>query len=142
MIDASGHPLRENFYKTFRASRAIREPVATERWTVLTPMAKSHQPLELLFPRPLDWAQLWHAITVASERDQLIDGQIAINRGEKRWSFTPKSAWNSGAHYIRVASSLEDVCGNNLSGAFDRPLRTFGDLANAAPSRSIAFHVS
>jgi hypothetical protein len=139
MLDSSGRPLRQSFYKSFRVTEAIREPVAVEQWKFLPPAPKSRQPLELVFPRPLDWALLGHVITIASEDGQTIDGRIAIGQGERRWSFTPKSPWTSGSYCIRVASSLEDLCGNNLLGAFDRPLRSARDLASEAVSGSIVF---
>ena len=139
MLDSSGRPLRQSFYKSFHVTEAVREPVAVEQWKFLPPAPKSRQPLELVFPRPLDWALLGHVITIASEDGQTIDGRIAIGQGERRWSFTPKSPWTSGSYCIRVASSLEDLCGNNLLGAFDRPLRSARDLASEAVSGSIVF---
>jgi hypothetical protein len=38
-------------------------------------------------------------------------------------SFTPTSPWIPGIYHIRVGSSLEDVCGNSISGAFERSFR-------------------
>jgi hypothetical protein len=139
MVDSSGRPLRESFYKSFHVTEAVREPIAVEKWKVRPPPTKSRQPLELMFPKPLDWALLGHAITIASEDGQPKDGRIAIDQGERRWSFTPRSRWTSGSYRIRVASSLEDVCGNSLLEAFDRPLRSARDLAAEAASGSIAF---
>jgi hypothetical protein len=141
MVDLSGRPLRESFCKSFRVVEAERQPVAVEAWKILRPATGSHQPLALMFPKPLDWALLWHAITIAAESGRPIDGGIAIDQGERRWSLTPTSPWTAGLYHVRVASSLEDVCGNNLLGAFDRPLRSPGDLAHEAVNRSIPFRL-
>jgi hypothetical protein len=124
MVDFSGRPIDEGFCKPFHVTRAVRQPIALEHWKIQRPAVKSRQALELVFPAPVDWAQLWHAITIVSQGGERIDGRVAIDQDERRWSFTPKSPWSSGSYHVRVASGLEDVCGNSLSGAFDRPLRS------------------
>ena len=43
------------------------------------------------------------------------DGRIAIDQGERRWSFTPTSPWAAGSYPVWIASSLEDVCGNSFA---------------------------
>jgi hypothetical protein len=141
MIDLSGRPLSEGFGKPFQVTKAVREPIALAQWEILRPRAMSRQPLELTFPVPLDWAQLWHAITVVSEGGRLMEGRIAIEHGERRWSLTPKSPWKSGSYDVRIASDLEDVCGNTPLEAFDRPLRSASDLRSQVGSRSIPFDV-
>jgi hypothetical protein len=141
MVDSSGRPLRESFYKSFHVTEAVREPIAVEQWKILPPATGGRKPVEITFPSPLDWALLAQSITVASEDNQPIDGRVGIDRAERRWRFTPKSRWISGCYRIRVAPSLEDVCGNSLLGAFDRPLRSAGDSARsiAEPRNSISF---
>jgi hypothetical protein len=141
MVDLSGRTLPESFHKPFHVTEAVREPIKVEQWKIRPPTTQSRQSLELVFPKPLDWALLGHTITIAAEGGQPIDGRISIDRGETRWRFIPKSPWTAGSYYVRVASDLEDVCGNNLLGAFDRPLRSARDLACEVRSRSIAFHL-
>jgi hypothetical protein len=139
MTDLSGNRLPETVYKRFRVTDAVREPIAVERWTIMPPMTNSRQPLVLMFPRPLDWALLLHTITIASTCEQSIDGKIEIDQYERRWSFRPASPWAAGPYSVRVASSLEDVCGNSVTAAFDRPVRSGSDLAYEVASRSIPF---
>jgi hypothetical protein len=109
-----GLVLGKSFYKSFHLTEAVREPIAVEQWKLLPPATKSNQPLVLMFPKPLDWALLWRTITIASEGGQPMDGRIAIDQGERRWSFTPTSPWTAGSYSVRIASILEDVCGNSL----------------------------
>jgi hypothetical protein len=142
MVDLSGRPLRESFYKAFRVTEAVRERIAVEQWRIGPPATNTQKPLALMFPEPLDWALLWHTITVASEGGQPMDGRIAIDQGERRWSFTPTSPWTAGAYCVRIASSLEDVCGNTLLEAFDRPLRSASDLVNELANWSMHFHLA
>jgi hypothetical protein len=141
MTDVSGGQLAKTVYKRFRVTDAVREPIAVAQWKFVPPLANSRQPLVLMFPRPLDWAMLSHAITVDSISGRSIDGAIEIDQNETRWSFTPTSTWAAGDYQIRIASSLEDICGNSVTAAFDRPLRSGSDLAYEAGSRSIPFHV-
>lgn len=142
IVDLFGRPLRESFYKRFRVTEAVREPIAVEQWKIVPPETNSRQPLVLLFPKPLDWALLWHTITIVAEDGQPMHGRIAINEDERRWSFAPRSPWAAGSYHVRIASSLEDTCGNSLLGAFDRPLRKGSDLAIEVANCSIPFHLA
>jgi hypothetical protein len=141
MVDVSGRALGERFYKSFRVTEVVREPIAIEQWKLQRPAAMSDQPLVLMFPRPLDWALLWHTIAIAEEGGRTIEGRIAIDEAERRWSFTPTSPWSPGSYYVRIAPTLEDVCGNSVLEAFDRPLRSASDLTSEAANRFIPFHV-
>jgi hypothetical protein len=141
MVDVSGHPLRKGFCKRFRVTEAVRERISVERWKIVPPATKSRQPLALILPKPLDWALLLRSITIASEGGRLVNGRIEIDQGERRWSFAPILPWTAGAYSVRVASSLEDVCGNSLLGPFDRPLRAASDLVYVPGHRSMPFHV-
>jgi hypothetical protein len=141
MTGLSGDQLPETVYKRFRVTDAVREPIAVEQWKIVPPAPNSRQPLVLLFPRPLDRALLSHTITIVSKGEQSIDGQIVIDQQETRWSFTPTSPWAAGPYRIRVSSSLEDVCGNSVRAAFDRPLRSGSDLAYEVANHSISFQL-
>jgi hypothetical protein len=141
MVDMSGRPIREGFYKRFHVTEPVRERIVVEQWKIVPPGTKGCEPLVLMFPKPLDWALLHRTITIASEAGQQIEGRVAIDQDETRWSFTPISPWAAGSYCVRIASSLEDVCGNSLLEAFDRPLRAASDLVNEAAQRSIPFHL-
>jgi hypothetical protein len=122
MVDGHGQPLDNSFRKHFLASDPIREPIATENWKVLAPATGSSEALVLTFPNPLDWALLLRTIKIRSQDGVRINGQIVIDQNERRWNFTPTYPWIPGAYYIRAGSDLEDVCGNDIAGPFDRPL--------------------
>jgi hypothetical protein len=141
MIDLDGGPLRQSFRKSFTVCEAIREPVAIDKWKISPPAADSPWPLELTFPTPLDWAQLWQGITVASEGSERISGRVDISQGETRWRFTPDAPWRSGSHSVRVSPGLEDACGNTPYGAFDGPFRSVNDMALESVVRSIPFDI-
>ena len=142
MTDKFGSRLPETVYKRFRVTDAVREPIAVEQWEIAPPPVNSRQPLVITFPRALDWALLSQEIGVSSACEQSMDGQVAIDRRERRWTFTPTSPWAAGSYRVRVASTLEDVCGNCVVAAFDRPLRSGSDLACTVVSRSLPFLVA
>jgi hypothetical protein len=122
MVDGHGQPLGTSFRKHFQVSDPIREQIATENWKVLAPATGSREALALTFPYHLDWALLLRTITIRSQDGVAINGQIVIDQSERRWIFTPNSPWIPGAYHICVGSDLEDVCGNDIAGPFDRPL--------------------
>jgi hypothetical protein len=142
MVDLSDRQLNQTFFKHFRVTGAVRRRIAVEHWKIVLPVTRSRQPLVFMFARPLDWALLSHKIAITSAGEQSIDGQITIDQCEKRWSFTPTSPWVAGLYRVRVASSLEDVCGNSVVAAFDRPLRTDNDLSYETTISSIAFDLA
>jgi hypothetical protein len=141
MIDLHGRPLGECFRKDFRAGNPVREQLAVNSWKLLPPATGSREPLMLEFEASLDWAQLFWMITVSTTDGVSINGEVIVDRCETRWCFTPNSPWAVGKYRIRVRSGLEDVCGNNLSGAFDRPLRRDPNRGRGENDISLAFHL-
>ena len=141
MSDFSGRPLRKTFHKRFSVTAAVREPIAVAQWRIAPPAANSRHPLVLTFPRPLDRALISHSIGIAQKGMSAMDGRIVTDRCETRWSFTPTSPWAVGSYEIRVASTLEDVCGNGVIAAFDRPLRSCSNLADEVGKPRIEFEV-
>jgi hypothetical protein len=141
MIDLCGRPLRESFRKRFVVSDAVREAISPEHWKILPPATGGRQPLALRFKNPLDWGLLLRTITVESADGLRIDGQVLVDQCESRWSLTPNSPWTAGVYRIRVASGLEDVCGNTMTGAFDRPLRKDANL-EATTNNSLTFQLT
>ena len=124
MIDLNGRPLRELFRKRFLVGDPVRERISVGSWELLPPATGSRQALVLLFRSPLDWGLLRQEITVRSAPGSVIAGQVEVDQCEKRWSFTPTSPWLVGVYHICAGPGLEDVCGNTITGAFDRPIRT------------------
>jgi hypothetical protein len=141
MIDLYGRPLRERFRKHFLVGKAVREPISVEHWTILLPVTGSRQALVLMFTNPLDRALLLQTITIGSADGSVIGGQVVVDQCERRWSFTPSSPWLEGEYHIRVECSLEDVCGNSITGAFDRPLRKGANLVADRNGSSLTFQL-
>ena len=141
MTDLYGRPLREPFRKRFVVGDPVREHISVESWKMLPPVTGGRQALVLMFASPLDWSLLFHTITIGSADGSVIDGQVVVDQCERRWSFTPTSPWIAGMYHIRVGSSLEDVCGNSITGAFDRPLRRDPHLVTGMNGTSLSFQL-
>lgn len=139
MIDRQGNPLRDGFMKSFSVSDPVREPIAIEQWKIGPPAMDSRESLEITFPRPLDWAHLWREVTVVSGTRQTIGGRIDIDPGETRWRFTPYAPWRRGTYSVRVATSLEDICGNTPDRPFDTALRGNSAIGLETAVSSISF---
>ena len=141
VTDLYGRRLRDAFRKDFFVGNPVREHIAVESWEILLPVTGSREALVFTFPSPLDWALLLKAITIELIDGLVIDGEVAVDQCERRWSFTPRSAWIAGAYRICVAAGLEDVCGNSITGAFDRPLRKGPNLVTEISGSSFIFQL-
>ena len=139
--DLYGRPLRERFRKHFVVGDSVRKPIPVKDWKILTPVTGGRHALVLMFKSPLDWALLQQTITIESADGLVIEGRVVVGQHERRWSFTPTSPWISGVYHIRVGSSLEDVCGNSITGAFDRPLRKDPSLVAEINGPSLSFRL-
>jgi hypothetical protein len=49
--------------------------------------------------------------------------------------------WAAGSYYVRVESSLEDICGNRVIAPFDRPMRPYSDFVDGMANRAIRFSI-
>jgi hypothetical protein len=119
MIDAIGNPLRGSFAKSFRVVAAIRTAIDPRQWMVSLPVSGTRRPLELTFPAPLDQALLSREVRLVGADQKPVAGDIAIDRHETRWAFTPASPWQPGSYHVEIGPSLEDVSGNTIWAPFD-----------------------
>lgn len=113
-LDARGIPLQEGFIKSFRGGPADRTRIDPKRWRLITPHARTVDPLSVDFPEPLDYALLQHALTIRG-----MFGTVSIDRGETRWQFRPDKPWKAGTYELTVDLRLEDLAGNRIDRAFD-----------------------
>jgi hypothetical protein len=141
MIDRYGRPLGECFRKHFLVGDPARQQVAVESWKILPPATGSREALVVTFPHSLDWVLLLRTITIRLANGSVIHGQIVVHQCERRWSFVPSSPWVPGIYHILVEPSLEDVCGNSITGAFDRPLRRDPNLVTETKGASLSFEL-
>lgn len=118
-LDQQGHPLAAEFRKPFSVGPVIDERIDPQQWKINAPHVGTTEPLVVRFPRPLDRALLERTLSVVDRQGRPIAGRIAIADAERRWEFTPDSAWTGLGQQLVVDTVLEDTAGNNIARAFE-----------------------
>jgi hypothetical protein len=139
--DAAGAPMAAEFRKDFRAVESDRTSPDPSKWRIATPAARSRAPLSVEFPEPLDHSLLERLVTVEDAAGRAVPGEIAIDREETRWRFTPDAAWAAGEYRLVVGEWLEDLAGNRPDKVFDVDLWEKVDPKVRQEYRRIGFRV-
>ncbi len=139
--DGSGRPLAEGFSKAFSVGAADRASPDTDKWVVHAPAAGSRDPLEIVFPEPMDRALLDRLITVLTEGGERVEGRIEVTDHETVWRLTTDRPWDAGSYVIDVNADLEDLAGNNLAHLFDVDLSRDVRLSEAEAQQRLPFEV-
>jgi hypothetical protein len=116
--DAQGQPLKAAFSREFLVRAPDERPLDTATWRIDPPAAGSSSPLTVTFPEPLDHGLLLRALGVARD-GTTVEGEVKIEAGETRWTFTPRDPWQAGEHQLVALSFLEDLAGNRIGRAFE-----------------------
>jgi hypothetical protein len=116
--DAEGRPLAAGYRKEFRGGPPVRVPPTPKQWTVTPPRAGTSAPLVVEFGRSMNYPLLQRMLQVAGPGGR-IAGDIAVDRNETAWRFTPRTPWAAGAYQLTVDADLEDVSGNKIDQPFD-----------------------
>ncbi|WP_254053339.1 Ig-like domain-containing protein [Singulisphaera sp. GP187] len=117
--DATGHPLRESYRKSFKTGPADETQPDPKNWIVKPPAARTSDPLSLEFPESLDRAMLNRTLSVLDPEKQEIPGRVELNALATRWSFHPDRAWTPGRYQVVVDTTLEDLAGNSIARPFE-----------------------
>lgn len=116
--DATGRPLAAEVRKRFDVGSPDETPPDAVKWKLAAPPAGGREPLVVEFPEPLDHALLGRLLRV-ERGGEPVSGEIAIDRLEMRWRFTPRDAWRAGGYNLVVGKELEDLAGNSLARPFE-----------------------
>jgi hypothetical protein len=117
--DARNAPLKHGHRKQFTVGPPDRTPLDPKTWKLSAPPPATSAPVVLEFPEPIDSALLHRFIDVVDSRGNLVEGTVAVDRDETRWSFTPSAAWRDGAYKLEILTTLEDLAGNKIGLPFD-----------------------
>ncbi len=117
--DANGALLKESFRKTFQVTPPDRSPIDIAAWRIQSPKADTRAPLNVSFSKPMDHALAQRVIRVADNSNRLVEGTIALEDHERRWTFIPNQSWRAGSHTLLVEKTIEDLAGNNIGKAFE-----------------------
>jgi hypothetical protein len=116
--DEHGLPLKEDFTRTFRVGVPEEQPLDPALWRIQPPAAGTRAGVIVTFPKPLDHGLLMRALGVTLN-GQPVDGDITIEHGETRWTFTPADSWRAGPYRLLALDILEDPAGNQIGRAFE-----------------------
>ena len=141
--DATGQPLREKFEKVFRIGPADRSPPDPKRWRIESPKAGTRDRLVVTFDEPMDQALALRMIGViaATEGKVSIRGEPTLEKNEREWSFVPSEPWPRGRFLLSVATTIEDLAGNNIGKTFDVDLASGAQRRVASDSVRVTFEV-
>ena len=117
--DAAGQPLVGPFRREFRVGPPRERALAPDTWQLDLPAHDTRDPLLVRFPVSLDYGLLQRALHVADAGGRPLAGDIRVEQGETRWTFTPRAPWRPGEHRLVAAPTLEDVAGNRIGRAFE-----------------------
>jgi hypothetical protein len=117
--DGTGNPLKAAFRKSFRVGPPDRDPPDPAEWKIQPPRSSTRAPLLIVFPEPMDHALAQRMIRVMDASGGLLAGDTALMDQERRWSFTPATAWSPGAYRVSVQTTIEDLAGNNIGKPFE-----------------------
>jgi hypothetical protein len=139
--DANSVPLKAAFTKEFSVGPDDRVPLDPKNWRVTAPAPGSSAAVSIDFPETLDHALLSRILSVKDAAGNVVDGTVAVERGETRWSFTPRTAWRAGAYEISVPGILEDLAGNKVYTPFDVDTQAMPNAPGPSNTYTVPFRV-
>lgn len=140
-LDAEGRTLRAGFEKKFRIGPADRTAPDPARWKFAPPAAGTRAPLIIHFDEPMDHALASRMLRVAAADGAKVDGEMGLDEHETRWRFLPDKPWRAGGHQLIVATTIEDLAGNNIGKTFDVDLFENVSRRIETPTVEVAFVV-
>ena len=117
-LDGQARALKQEFQRLFTAGPAVERPLSPSHWKIDSPRVGTMHPVVVTFPHALDHGLLQRALAVRLGSDE-VRGDIAIEREETRWTFTPSRPWQAGDYTLQVFTFLEDPAGNRIGRAFE-----------------------
>ena len=117
--DAAGQPLAGPFRREYRVGPPRERALDPDAWQLDLPARGTRDPLAVRFPVPLDYGLLQRALHVADGGGRPLAGEIRVDQGETRWSFTPRAPWRPGEYRLVAEATLEDAAGNRIGRPFE-----------------------
>jgi hypothetical protein len=142
--DGRGEPLKSSFRHVFTAGQEETRAIDPRKWEIDPPRAGTRDALVVRFPWPLDRALLRSAIGVArggSVPFVRLTGDIEVDDTDRRWRFTPRTAWTAGTYDLVALSILEDPSGNAVGRPFEVDMEKKGSTPTVEDAR-IPFRIN
>ena len=117
--DAAGQPLAAPFRREYRVGPPRERALDPDAWRLDLPARGTRDSLAVRFPVPLDYGLLQRALHVADGGGRPLAGELRVDQGETRWTFTPRAPWRPGEYRLVAAATLEDAAGNRIGRPFE-----------------------
>ena len=117
--DAQGLPLVEGGEKRFAAGAPDHDTPKPDQWELAIPKASSRDALIIEFGESLDRRLAERLISAMTTQRRAVNGRVAVDRNETRWSLTPAEPWKAGEYMLQVEGVLEDLAGNSVGRPFE-----------------------
>lgn len=114
----SGQTLVEGARHTFRAVAEDHTQPNPSQWEIRTP-ATAEGPVELHFPKPLDWVLVQREVHITDAEGERIPVSKQVGPSERWLRLTPEKPWTSGQYRLVVGKVLEDPAGNSVLRPFE-----------------------
>lgn len=121
---ADGRSVLPAYSKRFAVSPALRTLPDPDQWQITPPAPGTTDPLTIRFDRPFDNQLLRKDIRLLADTGGVIEGRITLADNQQMWQFRPTAPWRDGTLRLVVASTLEDVAGNNFKDLLDHTIDT------------------
>jgi hypothetical protein len=138
--DARGHPLRAGAEQRYQVGGEERRHVDPGNWMLTVPPARTSEPVQVSFGRPLDHGLLARCLHLTGPGGQPVGGAARIGPQERSWQLVPRQVWAPGPHQLIVDPILEDLAGNSVSRVFDRDLTSPEDQPREVGPVTLDFH--
>jgi hypothetical protein len=137
--DGRGLPLRAGAEQRYQVGGEERRHVDPGDWLLTVPPARTSEPVQVTFGRPLDHGLLARCLRVTGPGGQPVDGTARIGPQERSWQLVPRQGWAPGPHQLVADPVLEDLAGNSVSRVFDRDLTSPEDQPRQVRPVTLAF---
>lgn len=139
--DANGRFLKEEYRKTFRVGPFDDVAPRVSDWRLAVPKAGTTEPVEVVFPEPMDRGLLDRLLAIVNDEGNTLEGSVTVDREETRWSFRPSSEWLPGNYELIAGAELEDLAGNALNGLFEVDVFEVDQIAPVGDTESLPFTI-
>ena len=123
LTDLDGNKVGKDIVKKFRTTAEDRVRIDLSQWNLISPEAKTREPLTLNLPKSIDHRSLQRFLNVTDRRGHSVEGKISIGKDETSWQFMPTQPWTTPGYHLEIKGDLEDVAGNTPLRPFDLDLK-------------------
>lgn len=139
--DAEGNPMKEEFRKTFTVGPPDRKPIDLATWKISKPRSGTAAPVVVNFPEPMDRAILLRELDVFDAAGKVIEGTVAVDSNETRWTLTPAAPWKKGEYTLQVGGDTADLAGNMVGRPFEVDVFEKVDERIERQTRDLKFNI-